>query len=114
MSSFLVTGAGGGMGKALCAALLKNGHRVWCIDRPGVSGLPEGLRLLPADIRSSEELQAAFETVKQEAGKLEKELSDPETYRDPETAAEKTRQYHLLKEEINRLYSEWEALESEE
>ena len=32
----------------------------------------------------------------------------------PQAAAEKTRQYHLLKEEINRLYSEWEALESGE
>ena len=62
-------------------------------------------------LRQAEEAVAKAE---QEAGKLEKELSDPETYRDPETAAEKTRQYHLLKEEINRLYSEWEALESEE
>ena len=49
-----------------------------------------------------------------EAGELEKELADPETWRDPEAAAEKNRQYHLLQEEINRLYSEWEALESEE
>ena len=33
---------------------------------------------------------------------------------DWDAAAEITRQYHLLKEKINRLYSEWEALESEE
>ena len=50
----------------------------------------------------------------EEAGELEKILADPETYRDPDAAAEKTRQYHLLQEEINRLYSEWEALEGEE
>ena len=49
-----------------------------------------------------------------EAGELEKALADPDTYRDPEAAAEKTRQYHLLKEEINRLYGEWEALENGE
>ena len=62
-------------------------------------------------LKQAEEAVAKAE---REAGELEKELSDPETYRDPEAAAEKTRQYHLLKEEINRLYSEWEALESEE
>ena len=49
-----------------------------------------------------------------EAGELEKILADPETYRDPEAAAETTRKYHLLQEEINRLYSEWESLENEE
>ena len=62
-------------------------------------------------LKQAEEAVARAE---EEAGKLEKVLADPETYRDPETAAEKTRQYHLLKEEINRLYSEWEALESGE
>ena len=50
----------------------------------------------------------------EKAAQLEKTLADPETYRDPQAAAEKTRQYHLLQEEINRLYSEWEALEGEE
>jgi ATP-binding cassette subfamily F protein 3 len=49
-----------------------------------------------------------------EAGELEKILADPETYRDPEAAAETTRKYHLLQEEINRLYSEWESLENGE
>ena len=49
-----------------------------------------------------------------EAGQLEKTLADPETYKDPDAAAEITRQYHQLQEEINRLYSEWESLENEE
>ena len=49
-----------------------------------------------------------------EAAALEQELADPDTYRDPETAAEKTRRYRLLQEEISRLYAEWEALEGEE
>ena len=62
-------------------------------------------------LRQAEDAVAKAE---QEAGELEKALADPETYRDPEAAAEKTRQYHLLKEEINRLYGEWEALENGE
>ena len=62
-------------------------------------------------LKQAEEAVAKAE---QEAGELERELAEPETYRNPETAAEKTRQYHLLKEKINRLYSEWEALENEE
>ena len=62
-------------------------------------------------LRQAEEAVAKAE---REAGELEKALADPDTYRDPEAAAEKTRQYHLLKEEINRLYGEWEALENGE
>ena len=61
-------------------------------------------------LKQAEEAVAKAE---QEAGELERELAEPETYRNPETAAEKTRQYHLLKEKINRLYSEWEAPETE-
>ena len=64
-----------------------------------------------------ERLKQAEEAVakaEKEAAALEQELADPDTYRDPDTAAEKTRKYHLLQEEINRLYAEWEALEAEE
>ncbi|MBR6965774.1 MAG: ABC-F family ATP-binding cassette domain-containing protein [Clostridia bacterium] len=57
--------------------------------------------------------EAAIAKAEEEAGEMEKTLADPNTYRNPEEAAEKTRQYHLLKEKINRLYSDWEALESE-
>ena len=63
-----------------------------------------------------ERLKQAEEAVakaEKEAEALEAELADPETYRDPEAAAEKTRQYKALQEEINRLYSAWEALENE-
>ena len=62
-------------------------------------------------------LKAAEEAVakaEQEAAELEKILADPETWQDPGNAAEKTRQYNRMKEEINRLYSEWEALENGE
>ncbi len=62
-------------------------------------------------LKQAEEAVAKAE---KEAGELEKILADPETYRDPEAAAETTRKYHLLQEEINRLYSEWESLENGE
>ena len=62
-------------------------------------------------LKQAEEAVAKAE---KEAGELEKALADPETYKDPDAAAEITRQYHQLKEKINRLYSEWESLENEE
>ena len=58
--------------------------------------------------------EEAISKAEAEAGKLEAELADPETYKDPEAAAEKTRLYLAKKEEINRLYGEWERLESGE
>ena len=58
--------------------------------------------------------EEAISTAEAEAEKLEAELADPETYKDPEAAAEKTRLYLAKKEEINRLYGEWERLESGE
>ena len=36
--------------------------------------------------------------------------TDPETWADPEAAQEKTKAYNRLKEEIERLYAEWETL----
>ena len=56
--------------------------------------------------------EEAISKAEAEAGKLEAELADPETYKDPEAAAEKTRLYLAKKEEINRLYGDWERLES--
>ena len=71
-------------------------------------------RILDVDydsiMRKWEDTASWYKTVRV---KVEKDLADPETYRDPEAAAEKTRRYHQLKEEINRLYSEWEAMENE-
>ncbi len=61
-------------------------------------------------LRQAEEAVAKAE---QEAADLEAVLADPDTYRDQEAAAEKTRRYSVLKETIERLYSEWETLENE-
>ena len=62
-------------------------------------------------LKQAEEAIAAAE---ERAGRLEAELADPETWKDPEAAGEKTRQYRQMKDEIERLYEEWESLENEE
>jgi len=46
-----------------------------------------------------------------DAADLEKVLADPETWKDPDSAAEKTKQYNALKEEIDRLYLEYAEAE---
>ena len=58
-------------------------------------------------LKQAEEAVARAE---KEAEELEQALAAPETWQDPDAAAEKTRRYRLLKEEIDRLYAEWEAL----
>ena len=69
MGSYLITGAGGGMGQALCRALTELGHRVWGIDRRAAQ--TAGWTLIPADVTRTEELQAAFEQIREEAGALD-------------------------------------------
>jgi len=60
-----------------------------------------------------EQLKRAEEAIakaEREAAELEAVLADPETYRDPAAAAEKTKQYNRLKETIDALYAEWETI----
>ena len=52
MGDYLITGALGGMGQALCRALSGAKHRVWSLDRPS-DRTPEGWTLL---LIGSEEL----------------------------------------------------------
>ena len=63
---------------------------------------------------AKEQLKAAEKRVaeaEEELAGLEARLADPETYRDPEQGAALTKQYNALKETVDRLYAEWEALE---
>ncbi len=69
MGSYLVTGAAGGMGSALCRALAAEGHSIWGLDRVG-GETPEGWTLIPADITSAAEVEEAFRRVRAEAGTL--------------------------------------------
>ena len=62
---------------------------------------------------AQEKLKKAEEAIskaEKEAEEMEKALADPETWADPEAAQEKTKTYNRLKEEIERLYTEWETL----
>ncbi len=59
------------------------------------------------------EAEQEIARAEQEAAKLEAELADPETWKDPEAAAETTRRYNSLKGEIERLYDQYDALENE-
>ncbi len=70
MGNYLITGAAGGMGSALCRALTGEGHRVWGLDR-AADPSPEGWTLLPADLTKPEEVEAAFRIVQKEAGSLD-------------------------------------------
>ncbi len=70
MGKYLITGAAGGMGSALCRALTGEGHRVWGLDRTADPS-PEGWTLIPADLTKPEEVEAAFCIVQKEAGSLD-------------------------------------------
>ena len=64
-----------------------------------------------------ERLKAAEQAISKaeaDAAELEAALADPETWKYPEAAADTTRRYNALKEEINRLYSEYEELEEDQ
>lgn len=65
MGNYLVTGASGGMGSAICRALARKGHRVWGIDRRETEGV------IGADITSASDLRSALERVRAQAGKLD-------------------------------------------
>ena len=45
-----------------------------------------------------------------DAAQMEEQLADPAVYADPEKAAKLARDYQSKKDEIDRLYAEWEAL----
>lgn len=70
MANYLITGAAGGMGSALCLQLTREGHTVWGIDRrpPAVS---EGWHFIPADITRSEDIASALARLRSEAGHLD-------------------------------------------
>ena len=57
-------------------------------------------------------VEQSIARAEQDAGKMEAALADPEILKDPEKAAETTRQYNALKDEIERLYEQYDALES--
>ncbi len=61
-----------------------------------------------------QQAEAAIAHAEEEAEAMEAQLAAPETYQNAEKATELSRAYQQKKEEIERLYQRWEALESEE
>ncbi len=57
--------------------------------------------------------EKAIAAAEDEAADIEARLADPATYADPEKAAALAKAYQAKKDEIERLYAEWEALETE-
>ncbi len=64
MKTALITGASSGIGKAIAAALLKEGMAVTGLCR-SVGNLPPGVSPLPCDLRDSNEVENAFKKVPQ-------------------------------------------------
>lgn len=70
MARYLITGASGGMGSAICRLLADAGHAVWGTDlrAPDAGG---GWTFIPADITDTDALQGLLRRVGAEAGKLD-------------------------------------------
>ncbi|MBQ8200998.1 MAG: ABC-F family ATP-binding cassette domain-containing protein [Clostridia bacterium] len=58
--------------------------------------------------------EAAIARAEEEAAELEAQLADPATYQDADKAARLAKAYQAKKDEIDRRYAEWEAMEAEE
>ncbi len=70
MGKYLVTGACGGMGTAVCRALADAGNEIWGIDlNPPESGAH--LHFLHADLRNPDEIESAYAIVRKEAVTLD-------------------------------------------
>ena len=63
MKDILITGAYGGMGRAACEALSRQGYRVFALDRKVGDG-QENIIPLEADVTSEASVTAAFETIR--------------------------------------------------
>ena len=61
-----------------------------------------------------QQAEQAVAKAEEEAALMEERLADPAIYQDPAGAAKLARDYQSKKDEIDRLYAEWEALEAEE
>ena len=66
----LVTGAAGGMGHATAKRLLREGYRVFALDRNAPEP-SEGLRWIETDLTDETGVQAAFERVRAETDRLD-------------------------------------------
>jgi len=64
----LVTGAGGRIGTAVCRRLLAEGCRIFGVERPGGSGIPDGVAALRADLSEPGAPSEVLERVRHAVG----------------------------------------------
>ena len=70
----LVTGARGGIGRAITTRFLREGATVYAVDLPGQgpsADEKDGGRFLPVDITAEDQVVAALARVRGEAGRLD-------------------------------------------
>jgi 3-oxoacyl-[acyl-carrier protein] reductase len=65
-----VAGGAGGIGRAICEALMAAGARVVSVDRAGQPG-PAGTATIACDLTTSDDVRAALESVVREHGRLD-------------------------------------------
>ena len=70
MKHILVTGATGGMGKAICESLVAKGYKVYGIDYR-VGEEMKGVEFFECDVTDTASVEKVFENVKQQTGKLD-------------------------------------------
>ena len=70
MKHILVTGATGGMGKAICESLIAKGYKVYGIDYRKNDEV-NGLEFYECDVTDTESVEDVFEKIKEQTGKLD-------------------------------------------
>ena len=70
MKHILVTGATGGMGKAICESLIAKGYKVYGIDYRKNDEV-DGLEFFECDVTDTESVEDVFEKIKEQTGKLD-------------------------------------------
>ena len=70
MGTVLLTGACGGMGRAICAMLLEKGYTVYGLDRKGCTPA-DGVRFVECDVTVPAAIDAAFARIQADAGHLD-------------------------------------------
>lgn len=69
MKNILVTGAGGGMGRAVCEILSKRGYNVYGVVRRGCEPI-EGVKFLKFDVTDTETIKSVYEELSKEIDSL--------------------------------------------
>lgn len=70
MKNVLVTGSGGGMGKAICKLLIQSGYNVYGLDYKENNDI-DGLHFILCDVTDTDSVEAAFKKVRSNTQRLD-------------------------------------------